>query len=57
VISGKTQDVFVQLVTMQSSKYAHVRRTLPTNQHYVYKFHVPEVNNVYTDCERNMGKW
>ena len=49
--------MFVQLKIMQSSKYARVRRTLPTNQRYVYRFHVSQVNNVYFNFEMHMGKW
>jgi len=52
-----THNIFVQLMIMQSSTYAHVRRTLPTNQHCIYKYHVSEVNNVYFYFERHMGKW
>ena len=52
-----TQDMFVQLMVMQSSKYACVRGPLPTYQHYDYKFHVSGVNNVYFNFERHMGKW
>jgi len=51
-----THNMFLQFMIMQSSKYAHVRRTLPTNQHLIYKFYVSEVNNVYFDSERHMGK-